>query len=125
MKNHFRIKSRRRDLKITLIQKYQKLIVYFLILAFGIVTYSLDLYPGGYQLDLFSDEQSFILTKKDITQSEQFKIEKTDVSTLKVLLIDNEVRFLKGLWLTSISVFAIWFIYICGQFEKKKKIQLF
>lgn len=84
MKNYFRIKSRKRDLKITQIQQYQKLIVYFLILAFGIVTYSLDLYPGGYQLDLFSDEQSFILTKKDIIQSEQFKIEKTDESTLKV-----------------------------------------
>ena len=36
-------------------------------------------------------------------------------------MIDNEVRFLKGLWLTGISVFAIWFIYLSGKFEKKEK----
>lgn len=101
-------------------QKYRNLLIYLLILAFGIATYSLDLYPGGHQLDFFSDTQSFILTKKDIANSVHYKIEKTDEFMLKVLLIDNDLNFLKGLWLLGISVFSLWFINLSNLVEKKE-----
>lgn len=106
-------------MKLVINQKYRNLLIYLLVIAFGIVTYSLDLYPGGHQLDLFSDTQSFTLTKKDIANSEHYKIEKTDESMLKVLLIDNEITFLKGLWLTGIGIFALWFINLSNALEQK------
>ena len=107
-------------LKLTVENKYMKLLIYLLIIAFGIVTYSLDLYPGGHQIDYFTEEESFILTEKNIVHSKQYKIDKTEESMLKVLLIDNEVTFLKGLWLVSIMLFSTWFTNLFSLLEKDK-----
>ncbi|MFJ7828226.1 hypothetical protein [Psychrobacillus sp. NPDC096623] len=107
-------------MELTKNQKYRNVLIYLLIVVFGLVTYSFDLYPGGHQLDLFSDEQSFTLTKKEILNSEHYKIERTDESILKVLLIDNEISFLKGLWLMGISLYAFWFINLSNLLKNKK-----
>lgn len=107
-------------MEVTREKKYRNLLVYLFIITFGLVTYSLDLYPGGHQLDYYSDTQSFTLTKKDILYSEQYKIDKTEESILKVALIDYEITFLKGLWLMSIIVFSSWFISLSNLVERKK-----
>lgn len=100
-------------------KKYRNLLVYLFIITFGLVTYSLDLYPGGHQLD-YNDTHSYTLTKKDILHSKQYKIDKTEESILKAALIDYEVTFLKGLWLMSIIVFSTWFISISNLVERKE-----
>ncbi|QUG42823.1 hypothetical protein KD050_06125 [Psychrobacillus sp. INOP01] len=109
-------------MKLTIETKFRNLLICLLIIAFGIVTYSLDLYPGGYQLDYYSEAQSFTLTKKDILHSEQYKIDKTEISMLKVLLIDNEITVIKSLWLLSIMLFCTWLnnLFILLEQEKIK-----
>lgn len=91
-----------------------------LIIAFGLVTYSLDLYPGGHEIDYSSDTQTFTLTKKDNLHSEQYRIDKTEISTLKVALIEYEITFLKGLWLMSIMFFCIWLTNLLSLLEQDK-----
>jgi len=106
-------------LKINTEKRYKNLLIITLIIAFGLVTYSLDLYPGGHRIDYSSDTQN-TLTKKDFLHSEQYRIDKTEISTLKVALIEYEVTFLKGLWLMSIMVFCIWLTNLLSLLEQDK-----
>lgn len=105
-------------LKINTEKKYRYMLIYFFIVVFGIVTYSLDLYPGGHQIDYFSDMQSITLTKKDIFHSEQYKIDKTEISTLKVALIEYELTFLKELWLVGIFVIGMLFVNLLSLLDQ-------
>ena len=107
-------------LKINTEKRYRYLLITLLIIVFGIVTFSLDLYPGGYKINYSSDEQSYTLTKKDILQSEQYRIDKTEISNLKVALIEYEVTFLKGLWLISIILFSSWLTNLFNLLEQDK-----
>ena len=106
-------------MKINTEKRYKNLLIITLIIAFGLVTYSLDLYPGGHRIDYSSDTQN-TLTKKDFLHSEQYRIDKTEISTLKVALIEYEVTFLKGLWLMSIMVFCIWLTNLLSLLEQDK-----
>lgn len=98
-------------------KKYSNLLLYLLLIAFGLVTYTLDLYPGAHQID-YSDEQNFTITKKGMLHSEQHKVIKTEVATIKVALIDYEVTFLKVLWLGGIIVFSMCFINLVNLLEQ-------
>lgn len=98
-------------------KKYINLLLYLLLIAFVLVTYTLDLYPGAHQID-YSDEQSFTITKKGMLHSEQHKVIKTEESILKVALIDYEVNFLKALWLAGIIVFSMFFINLVNLLEQ-------
>lgn len=98
-------------------KKYSNLLLYLLLIAFGLVTYTLDLYPGAHQID-YSDEQNFTITKKGILHSEQHKVIKTEVATIKVALIDYEITFLKVLWLVGIIVFSMCFINLVNLLEQ-------
>lgn len=98
-------------------KKYINLLLYLLLIAFVLVTYTLDLYPGAHQID-YSDEQSFTITKKGMLHSEQHKVIKTEEYTLKVALIDYEVNFLKALWLAGIIVFSMFFINLVNLLEQ-------
>lgn len=100
--------------------RYRYMLIYFFIVVFGIFTYSLDLYPGGHQIDYFSDTQSITLTKKDIFHSEQYKIDKTEISTLKVALIEYELTFLKELWLVGIFVIGMLFVNLLSLLDQDK-----
>jgi len=106
-------------LEVTREKKYRNLLVYLFIIIFGLVTYSLDLYPGGYQLD-YVDAQSITITKIDIIQEEQYKIELTEENALKFALLKSEIIFLKTLWLMGIVVFSTWFISISNLVERKE-----
>lgn len=83
-------------------KKYRKLLVISILFltTFAMVTYSLDLFPGGYKLD-YTDTQSITITKKDI-QVEQYKIERTEENVLKFALLELEIMYLKNFWLISI-----------------------
>ena len=107
-------------LKINTEKRYRYLLITLLIIIFGIVTFFLDLYPGGHQIDYSSDTQSYTLTKKDILQSEQYRIDKTEISNLKVALIEYEVTFLKGLWLISFILFSSWLTNFFNLLEQDK-----
>lgn len=98
-------------------KKYSNLLLYLLLIAFGLVTYTLDLYPGAHQID-YSDEQNFTITKKGILHSEQHKVIKTEEATIKVALIDYEITFLKVLWLVGIIVFSMCFINLVNLLEQ-------
>lgn len=98
-------------------KKYSNLLLYLLLIAFALVTYTLDLYPGAHQID-YSDEQNFTITKKGILHSEQHKVIKTEVATIKVALIDYEITFLKVLWLVGIIVFSMCFINLVNLLEQ-------
>lgn len=98
-------------------KKYSNLLLFLLLIAFGLVTYTLDLYPGAHQID-YSDEQNFTITKKGILHSEQHKVIKTEVATIKVALIDYEITFLKVLWLVGIIVFSMCFINLVNLLEQ-------
>ena len=106
-------------MEVTREKKYRNLLVYLFIIIFGLVTYSLDLYPGGYQLD-YVDAQSITITKVDIIQEEQYKIELTEENALKFALLKSEIIFLKTLWLMGIVVFSTWFISISNLVERKE-----
>ncbi|MEK3980409.1 hypothetical protein MKY37_15270 [Psychrobacillus sp. FSL K6-2836] len=106
-------------MEVTREKKYRNLLVYLFIIIFGLVTYSLDLYPGGYQLD-YVDAQSITITKIDIIQEEQYKIELTEENALKFALLKSEIIFLKTLWLMGIVVFSTWFISISNLVERKE-----
>lgn len=106
-------------MEVTREMKYRNLLVYLFIIIFGLVTYSLDLYPGGYQLD-YVDAQSIAITKIDIIQEEQYKIELTEENALKFALLKSEIIFLKTLWLVGIVVFSTWFISISNLVERKE-----
>lgn len=106
-------------MEVTREKKYRNLLVYLFIIIFGLVTYSLDLYPGGYQLD-YVDAQSITITKIDIIQEEQYKIELTEENALKFALLKSEIIFLKTLWLMGIVVFSTWFISIANLVERKE-----
>lgn len=106
-------------MEVTREKKYRNLLVYLFIIIFGVVTYSLDLYPGGYQLD-YVDAQSITITKIDIIQEEQYKIELTEENALKFALLKSEIIFLKTLWLMGIVVFSTWFISISNLVERKE-----
>ena len=98
-------------------KKYSNLLLYLLLIAFVLVTYTLDLYPGAHQID-YSDEQNFTITKKGMLHSEQHKVIKTEVATIKVALIDYEITFLKVLWLVGIIVFSMCFINLVNLLEQ-------
>lgn len=98
-------------------KKYSNLLLYLLLIAFALVTYTLDLYPGAHQID-YSDEQNFTITKKGILHSEQHKVIKTEEATIKVALIDYEITFLKVLWLVGIIVFSMCFINLVNLLEQ-------
>lgn len=106
-------------MEVTREKKYRNLLVYLFIIIFGVVTYSLDLYPGGYQLD-YVDAQSITITKIDIIQEEQYKIELTEENALKFALLKSEIIFIKTLWLMGIVVFSTWFISISNLVERKE-----
>jgi len=107
-------------LKINTEKRYRNLLIIVLIIAFGLITYSLDLYPGGHEIEYSSDKQTFTLTKKENLHSEQYRIDKTEISTLKVALIEYEITFLKGLWLMSIMFFCIWLTNLLSLLEQDK-----
>lgn len=98
--------------------RYRYMLIYFFIVVFGIFTYSFYLYPGGHQIDYFSDTQSITLTKKDIFHSEQYKNDKTEISTLKVALIEYELTFLKELWLVGIFVIGMLFVNVLSLLDQ-------
>ena len=107
-------------MKINTEKRYRNLLIIVLIIAFGLITYSLDLYPGGHEIEYSSDKQTFTLTKKENLHSEQYRIDKTEISTLKVALIEYEITFLKGLWLMSIMFFCIWLTNLLSLLEQDK-----
>lgn len=98
-------------------KKYSNLLLYLLLIAFVLVTYTLNLYPGAHQID-YSDEQYFTITTKGMLHSEQHKVIKTEESTIKVALIDYEVTFLKVLGLVGIIVFSMFFINLINLLEQ-------
>lgn len=101
--------------------KYRNLLVYLFLLTFGLVSYLLDLYPGGHKLE-YMDAHTITITKIDIIQEEQYKIELTEENALKFALLKSEIIFLKTLWLMGIVVFSTWFISISNLVERKEFI---
>ena len=106
------------------INRYRNLLLISIlfIIAFGVVIYFLDLFPGGYKLD-YSETQSIIL----IVHSEQYKVERTEDNVLKIALLESEITNLKGLWLMSILIFPALMINVFSlqeNYEKKKQFAL-
>ena len=110
------------------IKKNNKLVGIFIlfILAFGAVTYLLDLYPGGYRLD-YSDTKSITIKENGIIHSEQYKILQTEGNELKIALLEAEIAFLKGFWFISITLFSALLLNVFTLqkiFDKKKQYAL-
>lgn len=99
--------------------KYRNLLVYLFLVTFGIVTYSLDLFPGGHKVD-YINAQSVTITKIGIIQEEQYNIKFTEDNKLKFALLESDIIFLKTLWLMGIIVFSTWFISIFNLIERKE-----